>query len=95
MPVQFVYGTPIDLTLEFGPRTRAYLTEGFIEADLGHTVEWTGISNLMDASGSRVTDYTTLSASGFEYGAAAVPEPASMVALGAGALAVLRRRRRG
>ena len=48
---------------------------------------------LFDANGNPVADYTVTGASGTVYPTSPVPEPASLAALGLGALALFRRRR--
>lgn len=64
--------------------------------NLGNSVYWNGIKGLYDAGGNLVSDYGLSSSSGYDFrnGVQAVPEPASMAALGLGAAALLRRRRR-
>lgn len=60
-------------------------------ADFGHTFEWSGVQGVFDNEGNAITDYKISSASGTDY-VNPVPEPASVVALGAGAVALLKRR---
>lgn len=68
-------------------------------ADMGHTLAWAGVTELRDASGALVGDFSMLSASsGFDYRSAyvsAVPDAPQLALMGAGlALIGLERRRR-
>lgn len=68
-------------------------------ADMGHTLAWAGVTELRDASGAQVGDFSLLSASsGFDYRNAyvsAVPDAPQVALLAAGlALIGLVRRRR-
>lgn len=61
-------------------------------ADLSHTISWRGITNVLDANGNPVNNYTALSdVSGFNYaqGYSSVPLPASMWTFFAGLLALI------
>ena len=62
-------------------------------ADFSHTFEWTGLRSIVDDNGNAFTGYGLTSMSGEDY-VQSVPEPTSIVALGAGALALLKRRKR-
>jgi hypothetical protein len=91
------FGTPFDLSMSV---TAASYTKNnsanpfaMARADLGHTATWEGITAVTGPNGD-VTNFTVTSASGTDY-VNAVPEPASMAALGLGALTLLRRRRQG
>ena len=47
-------------------------------ADYSHTLDWGGISSVVDANGDPITDWTVTSASGFDYALPyAVPEPST------------------
>lgn len=69
-----------------------------VDVDLSHSAYWGGLREVRDASGNLLDDYGFQSGSGFDYRLdatpSAVPEPATMAALGLGALALLRRKRR-
>ncbi len=66
-------------------------------ADLGHTIAWNGISEVRDASGALVTNFSARSAdSGYDYAqafAAPVPEPETWALMAAGLVFVVWRRR--
>ena len=68
-------------------------------ADMGHTLAWAGVTELRDADGALVGDYSLLSdSSGFDYRHAyvsAVPDApqAALLAAGLALIGVVRRRR--
>lgn len=98
------------LALQIAGRAEAYGTAGAqgpagsasvdAGADLGSTIAWAGITNLKDANGNVITDFSALSAtSGFDYRqgyVAVVPLPPSvgLLATAVAGLAAWRHRRR-
>lgn len=96
---RFIYGEPIFmdsfLQTDISVDNQLENVAGTFDAsiDLGNTSYWGGIRNLRDANGQIVTGAGYRSSSGFDYRASAVPEPATLVALGIGALLLCRRRR--
>lgn len=94
-----VGGTPEDIEFElysiFQPSTQ-YFDDGETitgASDFGHTVTLEGIEFRDAPGGNLITGLELESASGYQY--EVVPEPASLAALGLGALALLRKRRSG
>jgi hypothetical protein len=76
--------------------TTALDTAAFIDADFTHTLRWGGILSATDSiTGLPVTDYSLISASGFDYRyAAPTPEPATALLLVTSAATTMHRRRR-
>jgi hypothetical protein len=74
------------------PSRPAAFTTGTFAADFSHTIAWGGITSIVDASsGLPVEGWSMESASGLDY-TNAIPEPASLAAVAAAGLALLRRR---
>jgi PEP-CTERM motif len=63
----------------------------FANSDYGHTINWGGITSVVDAdTGEPDTDWTVESASGFDYSQPVqVPEPASVLLAAIGCVASL------
>lgn len=80
--VGFIYGTPFAINMEVNVRGRvASASNGLFSAsavsvgDFSRTLAWGGISNVRDAGGNPVTDYTVTSLSGTDYRGPIVPPP--------------------
>lgn len=105
--LEIAFGTEINLTttldltnqLLFGDLKTGEGVEGVagtVTADFAHTVVWGGIRSVSLLDGTVVTDWTSTSGSGFDYGSASVvPVPAAVWLFGpaVAGLAALRRRR--
>ncbi len=95
----FIYGQPIFmdtfLQVDIGIDNQYSLANGTLDSviDLGNSSYWGGIRNLKDAHGNPVSGAGYSSSSGFDYRNSAVPEPATWLAVGMGAAALLCRRR--
>ncbi|MGM9484544.1 PEP-CTERM sorting domain-containing protein [Roseateles sp. NT4] len=100
--VSFVFGTPINLHMAASATSLAGASfiygsnsAGFV-TDLSHTLGWGGISGVTDAAGNAI-GYSALGASGFNFAqpfTSPVPEPASLLMMGVGLLALLTLSRR-
>lgn len=88
-----------NIKVDFGTATSGYtqsVNDGdtiFGIGDFSSTTTLAGIE-VTDAAGNIISGYTLTSASGTSYPVAPVPEPASMMALALGGIALLSRRRR-
>ena len=114
--VDFVFGTPfaygirletsggsyaLSLT-DFGAGLGGQPAVSTMVSDFGNTITWAGVSDLLDAEGNAVTDFTAFSSSGtdFRYRIVPddidppgnVPEPSTALLLLAGLAALSRRR---
>ncbi len=86
-PVPFVFGRAFTLDVSASAGTSVRAVEGGsgnATALLGNTIEWLGISEVTDASGNPIANFTLTSQSQFDYAAAAVPEPSTALLVGAG-----------
>lgn len=96
LPIKFRFDTPWEMSLSAWVEV-SNLHSGVSFADFGNTFQWLGIDSFAsvnaDGTLTPMTGASIQSLSGTNY-AEAVPEPTSMLALGAGALALLRRRRK-
>jgi PEP-CTERM motif len=97
--VPFAFGQEISVTLKLGT-VSAVRTFGSgnarAEADYGHTMTWSGLSNVRDSSGNLIPNFTAVSASsGFDFAnVAAVPEPSSAILIAFGMVSMGWRLRR-
>lgn len=77
--------------LEYPSQSGVFEADGV--ADLGNTIAWGGITELRDANGQLITDFSAISAtSGFDYRNAyvsAVPIPAAVWLFGSGLLGLI------
>ncbi|RYG23488.1 PEP-CTERM sorting domain-containing protein [bacterium] len=96
LPIKFRFNTPWHLSMSMAAWAEN-LNAGISTADFGNTFRWLGIHSFAsvgsDGTLTPIANASIQSLSGTNY-AEAVPEPASMLALGAGALALMRRRRK-
>ena len=95
--LEFIYGQPFLLRMNMESYTHANnpdLLEGTVEAtlDFSHTAYWNGMGGIFDANGNPQNP-EFWSASGVDW-RNAVPEPATIVALALGVVALVRRRER-
>ena len=95
--VAFTFGQSFDLFLYLGAGAYIYDKDAMTAtADFEHTALWGGFDSVTNGSGTPV-GYTLGSLSGHDWTQAsteAVPEPSAFAALGLGAVALLRRRRK-
>jgi hypothetical protein len=79
-PVPFVFGVPIDLSVELSAVAQAVAAEEPVtssaDADPTHTLVWNGLSEVRNASQGLVTDFSVISDSGVDW-SRPVPEPSS------------------
>ena len=95
-----VYGDTYTLTVSLSVSTTSRMDSSgnagwwsSASSDLSHTVQWGG-ATAKDSNGNVVNNFALNGSGGTNWAnAAPVPEPSSMVALGLGGLALLRRRR--
>jgi hypothetical protein len=84
--------------LDVNDPTYLQLRSAEAAADLGHTLRWGGVSQVLDANGVAVTTWALSAASGTDYRVAntsAVPEPHGWVLMALGLLPMFLRRQRG
>lgn len=95
LPFYFQFGGQYDLKILASARAHLF-NGGVVDTNFANTYQWQGIDRVYalngDGTQSLVSDWTIGSLSGTDY-SSPVPEPASMVALGTGAIALFRRRR--
>jgi hypothetical protein len=96
LPIKFRFNTPWHMSMSMAAWAEN-LNAGISTADFGNTFKWMGIDSFASVGPNGaltpLSNASIQSLSGTNY-AQAVPEPGSMLALGAGALALLRRRKR-
>jgi hypothetical protein len=75
----FVFGQPITLFVE-GISAASAQGEGFASADFANTIEWGGFSEIRDATGNPVTNFTIVGDSGVDWSKPIeAPEPSSLL----------------
>jgi len=98
----FLFGVPIDISAKFAGSVSSaadrvinnpkpgdsFDSEARAEVSYGHSVYWGGIQSLTGANGAPIATFTALSADGFNYAVAVVPEPSSLVLMLVGLTAV-------
>jgi cysteine-rich repeat protein len=88
-----VFGAPIDLFVE-GIATATAQGEAVATADFANTIEWGGITEIRDADGTPVVDFTVISDSGVDWSEPVeAPEPGSVAMAVTGAAVLLLRSR--
>lgn len=94
LEINFIYGTSFDLGIYLNVVAWAGNNGAHVVSDFSHTSTWEGITDIEDAFGNPVTDYSFSSTSGVNY-INAVPEPSTTVLfIGAGAFVIALARRR-
>lgn len=96
--LEFIYGQPFLLRMNLEAYFDAQnpnLLNGTVEGtlDFSHTAYWNGIGSITDAQGNAVNP-SFWSESGVDWRNSVVPEPATMTALAAGMMVMLRRRKK-
>ena len=95
--VGFTFGQSFSLALSITAGAYVYCNHSMTAtSDLEHTALWGGFDSVKDSSGHAL-GYSLSSLSGHDWTVAStepVPEPSAFAALGLGAVAVLRRRRK-
>ena len=88
LTVSGIFGTPNPLTLslnlsvtEFGNAAGGTLPTGSAGADFAHTVVWLGITEVRDAQGNLITDYTATSSAGVDWSKSNPALPALQIEL--------------
>jgi len=97
LPITAHFGSPIQLSVILSASDAAswdYLTPGAATAtgDVAHTLTWGGFTEVRDAQGDLVTDYTVTSDSGTDW-SKPVPETGTVLLMGAGIVGLAMRNR--